>query len=315
MAEPRVFISSTFYDLRQIRADLDWFIRDVGYVAIRNEGGDIPYGSDDELEQYCYREIERCDILVAVVGGRFGHASRLRKEYSISQMEVKTALRLRKQVYVFIEKSVWYEYETYMAWPEAERSKFRPHHASDGKIHEFIAEVVSLPKNNPIFQFESSRDIIDLCRRQWAGLYQSLLERQARRPEEDLVAQLKDTLSVTRQLVDFLTEERKTGGGAVANILLSNHPAFGHLQRLLDIPFRVLFNGVAELDAILKDRGYRAVPEIEWQKKDIMEWQRVVARERKFVKVSRLLFASEGKLKLGSQHDWDQNLIVMEELK
>lgn len=37
MAKTRVFISSTFYDLRQIRADIDRFLRSPGYDAIRNE--------------------------------------------------------------------------------------------------------------------------------------------------------------------------------------------------------------------------------------------------------------------------------------
>ena len=38
MAKPRVFISSTFYDLKQIRADLDNFILGLGYDVVRNEG-------------------------------------------------------------------------------------------------------------------------------------------------------------------------------------------------------------------------------------------------------------------------------------
>ena len=41
MARPRVFISSTFYDLKQIRADLDNFIRSLGYDVVRNEEGAI----------------------------------------------------------------------------------------------------------------------------------------------------------------------------------------------------------------------------------------------------------------------------------
>lgn len=44
MAKPRIFISSTFYDLRQIRSDIDLFIEGLGYEPIRNEEGDIPYG-------------------------------------------------------------------------------------------------------------------------------------------------------------------------------------------------------------------------------------------------------------------------------
>lgn len=55
MARPRVFISSTFYDLKQIRADLDNFIRSLGYDVVRNEEGAIPYEKDFRLEEYCYK--------------------------------------------------------------------------------------------------------------------------------------------------------------------------------------------------------------------------------------------------------------------
>jgi len=58
MARPRIFISSTFYDLKQIRAELDMFIESLGYEPIRNEEGDIPYGKDEALEEYCYKEIK-----------------------------------------------------------------------------------------------------------------------------------------------------------------------------------------------------------------------------------------------------------------
>ena len=63
MAKPRVFISSTFYDLRQIRVELDKFIESLGYEPIRNEEGDIPYGKDEALQEYCYKEITNVDNL------------------------------------------------------------------------------------------------------------------------------------------------------------------------------------------------------------------------------------------------------------
>lgn len=82
MAKPRVFISSTFYDLRQVRTDLDQFIMALGYEPVRNEEGDIPYGQDEELEKYCYEEIKNCDILVSIIGGRFGSDSKVARNYS-----------------------------------------------------------------------------------------------------------------------------------------------------------------------------------------------------------------------------------------
>jgi hypothetical protein len=99
MAKPRVFISSTFYDLRQIRIDLDRFIKEMGYEGVLNEFGDIPYGKDDKLEEYCYKEISNIDILVSIIGGRYGSESN-NNYNSISQVELRTALELNKQVYI-----------------------------------------------------------------------------------------------------------------------------------------------------------------------------------------------------------------------
>ena len=87
MAKPRIFISSTFYDLRHVRADLERFIRDMGYDPVLNERGAIPYGKESALEEYCYREIDLCDIVVAIIGGRYGSGSDS-EPYSISQMEL-----------------------------------------------------------------------------------------------------------------------------------------------------------------------------------------------------------------------------------
>ena len=72
MAKPKLFLSSTFYDLRQIRTDLDLFVENLGYDITRNEEGDIPYGKDEALEEYCYKEIKGIDILISIIGGRYG---------------------------------------------------------------------------------------------------------------------------------------------------------------------------------------------------------------------------------------------------
>ncbi|WP_278789612.1 DUF4062 domain-containing protein [Leyella stercorea] len=104
MAKPRIFISSTFYDLRQVRSDLDQFIEALGYEPIRNEEGDIPYGKEEELEEYCYKEIKMCDILVCIIGNKYGSESKS-EHYSITQRELKTAIEEKKQVYIFIENS------------------------------------------------------------------------------------------------------------------------------------------------------------------------------------------------------------------
>ena len=72
MPKTRVFISSTCYDLSQVRADLENFIHTMNYESVRNEKGNIPYSTNQELEKYCYKEISACEIVLHIIGGRFG---------------------------------------------------------------------------------------------------------------------------------------------------------------------------------------------------------------------------------------------------
>ena len=78
----------------------------MGYEPVRNETGDIPYGKMEALENYCYKEIDNVDILISIIGSRFGSPSDGDKARSISNIELKTALKNNKHVFIFIEKNV-----------------------------------------------------------------------------------------------------------------------------------------------------------------------------------------------------------------
>lgn len=45
--KPRIFISSTFYDLKYIREDLANFVRSYGYEPVLFEDGDIGYVQEE----------------------------------------------------------------------------------------------------------------------------------------------------------------------------------------------------------------------------------------------------------------------------
>lgn len=208
MARPRIFISSTFFDLRQVRADLDRFVKELGYDTVRNEVGGIPYGKDQKLEEYCYKEISEIDILVGIVGGRFGSEAE-RGNYSITQVEIKTAIDQNKQVYIFIEKNVLAEYQTYLINKENETTKYR--FVEDKKIYKFIEEIYALPKNNIIHPFETALDITFFLREQWAGLFRDLLHQQTKKLEYDSISQKVNELNeVSSTLQTYLENVLKS---------------------------------------------------------------------------------------------------------
>ena len=99
MARPRVFISSTFFDLRQVREDLERFILELGYEPIRHETGAIPYAKEQALEYSAYQEVEQSDVIINIIGGRFGTESRDASGRSISQTELAKALEKGVQVF------------------------------------------------------------------------------------------------------------------------------------------------------------------------------------------------------------------------
>jgi len=133
------------------------FIDSLGYEPIRNEEGDIPYGKDEALEEYCYKEIEGIDILISIIGGRFGSESK-RNTSSISQIELRTALKEGKQVYIFIDKNIISEYETYLLNKDSE-AEIRFRYVNDIRIYKFIEEIKALSANNNIKGFETASDI------------------------------------------------------------------------------------------------------------------------------------------------------------
>ena len=175
MAKPRIFISSTFYDLRHVRGELERFVRDMGYEPVLNERGQITYGSHEALEQYCYKEIEKVSVVVSIIGNKFGSQSSENPSYSISNMELKAAIKQGKQVYVFVDSGVLSEYRTYL------KNKDRDvlyHHVDDSRIYKFLEEVYSLPFNNQISGFDSIPAVISYLKEQWAGLFEIYLQNQ-----------------------------------------------------------------------------------------------------------------------------------------
>ena len=252
MAKPRVFISSTFYDLKQIRTDLDNFIKSLGYDVVRNEQGSIPYGTNENLEDYCYNEIASIDILVAIIGGRFGSTSKEEK-YSISNEEIKTAIKHNKQVYIFIEKDVDAEYYTYL---KNKNSNIVYSHADDVRIYQFIEEIRSYKKNNVIQTFMSSGDIISFLKEQWAGLFQRYLQFQGNMVEIDTIKLLNDSLNTVQDLTKYLAQHSKTQDEKIEDYLIYNHPLFAQLRKAMNWKFPIVFHSLNDLSLLLEPWGY-----------------------------------------------------------
>lgn len=307
MAKPRVFLSSTFYDLRKVRDEVGTFIRTQGFEPVMFERGQIAYGRDEAPVEYCYKEIELCDILVSIVGGRFGSES-FETTYSVSQQELRYAVQLNRQLYVFVDKQVLMEYEIYKINKEVENMRFM--HVDDRRIYEFLDQLYLLPKNNPIFPFESAEDIIQILREQWAGLFQRMLLELGQKPQADALKEMSHLTSYMKQIVTTLAEQNTNQTLSLQDLLFLQHPAFTRVRELLQVPFRFTFTTMNDLDQILNYMNFTRVQLVPFEQS--YTWTQNKNGTLWLFRISKNVFDSSHNLRQFQQDDWDDGFIQLE---
>lgn len=303
MAKPRVFVSSTFYDLRQVREDLDRYISGMGYEAVLHETGDIAYGKDSPPEGYLHREIEMCDILVCVIGGRYGTESQEQPGTSITHQELNAAIENQVQVFIFIEQSVHSEYNTYLINKGTSSINYR--FVDDARVYEFIESLYKLPRNNPIAPFQTASDIVEFLRSQWAGLLQRFLQDQKRLAEVRALEEMKSITGTLEHLVRFLTEERKDKDDAIKQILLANHPVFHRFQQLTKTAYRVFFTDEEELNRWLRARRWTPIPRADYDEDSYREWAE--EGSKRYIKLLEPIFDENGRLNVYTGDSWKED--------
>jgi hypothetical protein len=221
MAKPRVFVSSTHYDLKYIRASLDLFIDSLGFESILSEKGDVPYTNDIPPHESCYREAEQSDIFVLLVGGRYGSEAirssdtRIKRHFndrydSITSNEFGSAAARGIPIYILIESKVLTEYQTFQL--NKDRTDISYAHVDSINIFLLIESILEMPINNPCYAFERYEDIEKWLRDQWAGLFKELLRKQSEQQQLSSltteVAQLKEQNNTLKTYIEALMRKK-----------------------------------------------------------------------------------------------------------
>ncbi len=203
MASLRVFVSSTCFDLGPIRGQLRNFLNSMGYEPIMSDYNDVLYDPRIHTHTSCIEEIATCDIIVLLVGSRFGGKAipeaiskvdfdaiieksksvehlKKKENISVTQLEVLKAVEIEIPIFTFIDSRLWNDHELY------EKNKSKPilkdiefPSIEKPETAEFIFEFVNFlrhrTKGNSINTFAKFEDIEETLKKQWAGLFQKLL--------------------------------------------------------------------------------------------------------------------------------------------
>jgi hypothetical protein len=183
MASPRVFVSSTCYDLADERDDLTNFCNGFGFDALLSERGDVFFHPDLHTHNACVRETGNCQLFVLLIGGRFGGKYSVDKTKSITNAEYVAAREQGLPIFTFVKQDVlndhniWQKnrdkpFATDIFYPSIEKQDYAI------EIFNFIDQVRLAPTNNGFFGFRLSKEIFEFLRKQWAGMFFEYLQQR-----------------------------------------------------------------------------------------------------------------------------------------
>lgn len=268
MAVPRIFISSTCYDLQEIRFQLRHFINDIGYEPVMSEFGDIFYDLRQHVQDACKEEIVRSNIFLLIVGNNYGsiyhkHISEPKLPDSVTLQEFRKALEVGIPKYIFINRFVQHDFENYRRILSKDISKyFSENDVADTEIEKiksmvkvkfdqtypfpqeayryvfyFLDIIYNLDINNAIYPFESFENIKDSLRKQWAGYFYDALTKERTVALEE-IQKIDGRLEKIEKQLRLLAEGSKVSndkGQLIINIdKLTNELDLENLEALQD---------------------------------------------------------------------------------
>ena len=163
------FISSTCYDLSQIRKDLKEGIEEMGHQPILSEDKNFPVNPAMNTFENCIEAVRsNADIFVLIIGDHYGYT--LDSGKSITNTEFLTAVEKGIPIYTFTLKSV---INVLPVWKKNKTADFSSV-VNDNKVFEFVQDV---RERSGIwnFEFESAQDIIEILKSQWSFLFKQAL--------------------------------------------------------------------------------------------------------------------------------------------
>ena len=182
--KPRIFISSTFYDLKYIREDLANFVSSYNYEPILFEDGDIGYTPGKPLDRSCYEAMKNSDMVILIIGGEYGSPAGgeskddFNEYISVTRNEFRTAVTSGIPVFAMIDRKVMAEFRVYEANIDAIEKKRQTINFAATKninVFRFIKEIRSIV-NIPIQEFDRAEEIKQFIGKQWADMFKSYLD-------------------------------------------------------------------------------------------------------------------------------------------
>ena len=170
MSKTRIFVSSTCYDLSQIRHDLQEGIRSLGHEPILSESKDFPVDPSLTSVENCIDAVKReADVFVLIIGNRYGCQGCSGK--SVTNLEFLAAVEKGIPIYSFSLKQMIDILPIWKKNPNADYSNV----VDNNMVFEFLDNVRGR-SGLWNFEFNAAQDILDTLKNQLSFLFKSSLQ-------------------------------------------------------------------------------------------------------------------------------------------
>lgn len=242
--KPRIFVSSTFYDLKYIREDLSSFIKAHDFESIMFEDGDIGYTPGRALDESCYEMMRSADMVILVIGGLYGSPATgeekdgFREYMSVTRNEFRTAVNEGIPIYAFIDAKVYSEYAIYemnVREIEEKNVNIRFSATKDINIFRFIKEIKSIG-NIVITEFTKLTQIKEFLSKQWSDMFKKYLDiLKEEKNEKKLVTAVDEMKLLINKMDTMLDSIGKKVLGESENVKYSDVVEEIEISRICDI--------------------------------------------------------------------------------
>lgn len=216
-----------------MREQLRNFLIRLGYDPVMSEYSDVLYDPRAHTHSSCIQEIPNSDLLVVIIGRRFGGKvipealsdidldNLMKSSYdvsvlsdpeklSITQLEVLKAVDKGIPVFAFVDSRVMHDHHVYQKnktisekinFPSLEKPE------SAKYIFEFINFLSHRNKGNSVVSFSKTEDIEVHLRKQWSSYFQRLL-----REKREKNTETRKIYTISEQIEDLKTAIISTVG-------------------------------------------------------------------------------------------------------
>ncbi len=170
-----VFVSSTCFDLLDLRFELAAFLESKGHnVKLSDDPERFAVDPTDDSIETCLRNLEASDVVVCIIDRRYGGllTSGNRDGKSATHLEVLHARSLAppKPVFYFMRERAWHDYGLLRDNPEASVRWVEPKNPdSRSRWVTFVNDISALPehsRSNWVTFFKASTDLKGLVSKQ-----------------------------------------------------------------------------------------------------------------------------------------------------